>query len=559
MIENLPKQIEIKQLAKFNFGDIEANDDELLFDSVCKTSSILEFVTGKKNIVLGEKGTGKTALFRLIRENKLKFQPKNGYKDIIIPVEDNFQYKNVKSKLLKLIQTDDEDEIFKFQVVWEIFLFRKIATKLNQLDHVLPRDIKEGIELAGKVFNDQGFENLIRSKKTLGVKLYDTPTSILPDFYISSEPVVSEERIREESMERLELDLDKYKTAINQYLIKNQFNVIIIIDRLDEFVSKSSIPIQLQMLEALIAVEREYNRHSNIELKIFLRDDLFKQLSFEGIGYDKVISKKVDLAWTPDKIREFIAKRIYLNYKQIFNLDHLTLHVDQETLEIDTSIDSDSYVRPIFCVRWYRALIKKINPQHYAQKFPRKVNLNDKLNRQIILSIFPRYVEFKNEEGKLIEVDIFDYFANNFNLGTGNTIPRLILIFLKKWLAITTNYYMENPDQMPVKRNEQGCFELVRSGFFERAFEEFKNEIHLNFAKLNPEFESQIKLFKERIGYRYTFRAKELKGLLGITEDEDLYHFCNYLLHIGYLQRTNSTTTIENMKFELPHMFRNIK
>ena len=73
MIENLPKELTINQLQRINFGDIEANDDRLLFDSVCKTASVIEFINGSKNIVLGEKGTGKTALFRLVKDNKLKF------------------------------------------------------------------------------------------------------------------------------------------------------------------------------------------------------------------------------------------------------------------------------------------------------------------------------------------------------------------------------------------------------------------------------------------------------------------------------------------------------
>jgi ABC-type molybdenum transport system ATPase subunit/photorepair protein PhrA len=78
MIENLPKEITSKNLHSFNFGNIEANNDELLFESVCKTSSIIDFLTGKKNIVLGEKGTGKTALFRLLKEEKLRFKNNHG-------------------------------------------------------------------------------------------------------------------------------------------------------------------------------------------------------------------------------------------------------------------------------------------------------------------------------------------------------------------------------------------------------------------------------------------------------------------------------------------------
>ncbi len=559
MIENLPKTLTLNHLQKINFGNIEANDDGLLFDSVCKTAAVTEFINGNKNIVLGEKGTGKTALFRLIKDNKLKFNQNNGYKNIIIPVEDNFQYKSVKNKILSLISTNDDEISFKYQVVWELFFFQKITNKLESLELNLPSSIKKSIKLTNQYLNNSQIDNLIKSKTTFGLKLYDTPTNILPDFYVSNEPVSTEINAKTDAIEKLEIDLDYFKNEINTFLIQNELNFVIIIDRLDEFVSKSEQSIQLEMLDALIAVEREYGRFSNIELKIFLRDDLFKQLSFEGIGYDKVISKKIDLKWTPEKIREFIAKRVYANYINIYNLNSLILSVDKENLEIDTSIDSDNYVRPNFIIRFYRKLIKKINPKHYAQKFPRKVNLNDNLNKQIILSIFPKYVDFKNEEGKIVEMDIFDYFSENFNLGTGNSIPRLILIFLDKVISVAKNYYIENSDQTPFIQSEHQCFEVFKQGFFIEAYSEFKNEIYINFAKLNPDFENMIMLFKEKIGNRYSFRAKELKGLLSVKDDLEIYHFCEYLVHIGFLKRTNSTTSIEDMKFELPIIFRNLK
>lgn len=559
MIENLPKEITLNELQKFNFGNIEANDDQLLFDSVCKTTAITEFLNNEKNIILGEKGTGKTALFRLLKEDKLKFSQTDECKNIIIPIEDNFQYKNIKEKILGQISTENGDSSFRYQIVWELFLFQKIINKIEKLDLPLSHTLKRALDLINKFFNRSLFQDTVGVKKTFGIKLYDTPSTILPDFYFTSEPVLTENNTKIDSFEKLEIDLDHFKNEINQTLTQNGYRVIIIIDRLDEFVSKALQATQLEMLEALIAVEREYGRLSNIELKIFLRDDLFKQLSFEGIGYDKVISKKIDLKWTPEKIREFIAKRIYANYRSIFKLNTLYLWVDRETLEIDTSIDTDNYIRPHIVIRGYRRILKWINPKHYAQKFPRKVNLNDSMNKQIILSIFPRYVDFKNEEGRIVEIDIFDYFSENFNLGTGNSIPRLLLIFLDKAFSVAKNYYIENSDQTPIKQTEHQCFEIFKNGFFNKAYSEFKADIYINFAKLNPEFERTILLFKEKIGNRYSFRAKELKGLLNIKEDLEIYHFCEYLLHIGFLKRTNSSASIEEMKFEIPTIFRNIR
>jgi hypothetical protein len=470
MIENLPKEITYKNLHSFDFGDIEANNDELLFQSVCKTTSIIDFLTGKKNIVLGEKGTGKTALFRLLKEEKLKFQNHHGYKNLIIPIDDNFQYKNLKGKILKLVQTESDEDVFKYQIVWELFLFFKITQKLETLNITLPNTIKNAIKLTNSTFGKNGLDSFLRTKKTFGIKLYDTPTSILPDLYYTSEPVVQEENIKENSADQLEIDLDFYKKEINNFLIENNLNIVILIDRLDEFVSRSSIETQKELLEALIVVEREYGNYSNIELKLFLRDDLFHQLSFDGIGYDKVIAKKTDLKWTPENIREFIAKRLIYNIKHIFKLEQIKVSIAQENLEIDTSIDTDNYIKPAIHIRLYRKAMKKLNKAHYEQKFPRKVNLDDNLNKEIILSFFPKYVSFKNENGKIEKVEIFDYLSNNFNLGTGNSIPRLVLIFLDKIFNRISEYYLKNRDEMPIKISESNCFELVKEGFFIQAF-----------------------------------------------------------------------------------------
>jgi len=557
MFTNLPEQITIENIQQFNFGNIEANDDRLLFDSVCKTSSILEFINGTKNIVLGEKGTGKTALYRLIKEGKLEFTPKDNNKNIIIPVEDNFHYKNIKSKLLKLISTDIDDEIYKYQIIWELFLYQKIINKIKSTGYDLPINLLNSFNLCKKLFNSDPNESLISFKKTFGIRFQEITTTVCPEVFFSTEPVENNNsKIQQDSREKLEIKIDEFKENVNSFLKKHNLNLIIIIDRLDEFVSQTARKTQLNMLEALISLERENNRYSNIELKIFLRDDLFKQLEFDGIGYDKVITKKVDLIWDNEAIRQFIALRIFSNYKKVFNIQKLMYDEATYQLEVITSDDIDNYKKPQFYKRIYRQLIKKINSQHYEQRFPRRVSFSDDICKNIILTMFPKYVEHFNSEGKMEDIDIFLFFSTHFNLGTGNSIPRLILIFLEKWLSTVSNYYFLNPDQSVIKQNDKNCFEIVKHGFFEKAYSDFKEDIFISFAKLNPEFEKQILLLRERIGKRYSFKAKELKGLLSIKEDNELYHFCNYLLHIGYLKRTNNTTTIEDMKFEIPILFR---
>jgi hypothetical protein len=243
----------------------------------------------------------------------------------------------------------------------------------------------------------------------------------------------------------------------------------------------------------------------------------------------------------------------------VFGVDHLSVSVDRENLEIDTSLDNQINKKPGFWGKLHRKFVSKFSPHRYNQKFPRQVSLDDDINKQLILTIMPSHVCYKNVDGVIETVPIFDFFSKNFNLGTGNSIPRLILIFLEKIISVTINYYLKNRDQLPVEQTSNKNFELIKEGFFEEAYNLFKEDIYINFSKLNPEFEREILLFKEKIGNKYSFRAKDLKNIINITNDEQLYHFCNYMLHIGFFQRTNSVSSIENMKFELPIMFRIVK
>lgn len=232
MIINLPEKITLEDLQKFEFGNIEANDDDLLFDSVCKTASIIEFQNGKKNIVLGEKGTGKTAIFRLLKEKKIAFKDNHGYKNIIISIDDNFQYKNIKGKVLKLIQTDVEEIDFKYQVVWELFLFYRCLEKLKSLNISLPSSLIDAIRLTSNIFSKNGIDDFLKSKKTIGIKLYDTATNILPDLYFTSEPISEslDVNLKEKSVEKLEIDIDFYKSELNQFLIEQNLNFVVLID-----------------------------------------------------------------------------------------------------------------------------------------------------------------------------------------------------------------------------------------------------------------------------------------------------------------------------------------
>ena len=63
MINPLPNKISSFILDEFTFGEVEPQEDLLLLPCFCKTQPIKHFLGSNKTILLGGKGTGKTALF----------------------------------------------------------------------------------------------------------------------------------------------------------------------------------------------------------------------------------------------------------------------------------------------------------------------------------------------------------------------------------------------------------------------------------------------------------------------------------------------------------------
>ena len=63
MLLNIPEEIDALRLKDFDFGSVDASNDELLKTCFCRTEPINEFLTGRYNILLGAKGVGKSAVF----------------------------------------------------------------------------------------------------------------------------------------------------------------------------------------------------------------------------------------------------------------------------------------------------------------------------------------------------------------------------------------------------------------------------------------------------------------------------------------------------------------
>jgi hypothetical protein len=462
LFTNLPKELSIEKLSLFTFGDPEAKEDPLLNDCVCNIKPVHEFLQSSgKSIVLGERGSGKTALFRLITEGNLRFRNEGKLKQIYIPIDEDLEYFGLTDFLNKSVKDSTGKATEKFRIAWELFILNRVIAELRSkfknnsevesIENEFAKSI--GLEVVSKL---SFLELLKKTKKTFGVKLENGHTGfVTPNFYTSIEPT-NNSLTDVPTDASLMLDTVSVKKKIREFLKNNKAVVFVLIDKLDEFVANSEYVMQKTNLQSLLETQRSYQAFSEIKIKLFLRTDLFKRLDFESLGYDKISSKTVELKWSEADIRQFIAKRILHNLSAVFDrkkfgimLDDKKLYVDQEYLKKGSEIDiaytdkRDNYFYKVkkWLIEFQIARKLKKRDKYDA----RKTDLMAALHRMVITLFFPDDVTHFNKRKKKESADIFEFLNTHLSLASGGTTPRIVLMYFQICLEHTREYYRVNP------------------------------------------------------------------------------------------------------------------
>ena len=112
MIVNLPEQLDTQLIGTFSFGNADAKRDEIISNNAYVTciSALSMIRTGNYNLIVGERGTGKSAIFKLFKDNQISFITKTGLKDYCIFIESDFELSSFKKTILTKIKTGDNSK-----------------------------------------------------------------------------------------------------------------------------------------------------------------------------------------------------------------------------------------------------------------------------------------------------------------------------------------------------------------------------------------------------------------------------------------------------------------
>lgn len=322
-------------LNTLDWGNPVAEDDDLSRYFV-KIGTFDELTSDKVDLVLGTKGSGKTALLKFLLDVGEELEDLQGIK--LLPAV-NLKEDSVFKRFKKEDGTFTEQE---YSELWKIFFITLLWSRLKgeaqkdrrvaQLGNAL---LKAGIPIDAKSDRDllEGFmkwvERLPRAKKIMLTPV-PTPQGItlpLPTM------IEFEDRAEKETPTQvgdISLDYSEVFQAFDEILEGLGYRTWILVDRLDD-VFLADPETEVNALRGLLHAFKDFSGYKNFRIKLFLRDDIYDKITHRGFrGLTHVASRASSpIEWTKEKMLDLVYQRIMNNQPVVQGLGLATI-LDRE-------------------------------------------------------------------------------------------------------------------------------------------------------------------------------------------------------------------------------------
>lgn len=276
-------------------GDTTAeNDKAMLSEAFLETADFRTLIeSDDRTIVVGRRGTGKSALFYQLTKHwskdkkiiTLNFSPDDtqiiGFRSILKPFSTSFTLARATTKLL-----------------WRYALLMEIATRISS-----------HYKLSSQINKNSGLQPHIERWKLVKGDILRKCRIIAKEHLDPEAPEASIGDLQ------FNLELSMVEECILKILLLSDVKIVILMDKLDEGYEPD--PIGIGIIAGLAYASIELNQKSEkIRPIVFLRDNIFRSLSKEDPDYSRNIEGEViRLHWDWAQLLTLTTKRMRLFFK----------------------------------------------------------------------------------------------------------------------------------------------------------------------------------------------------------------------------------------------------
>lgn len=367
-------------LKNMNIGNgVTEQEAEHIQQFFVETDQWRRILKGEYDIIFGQKGSGKSALFSFLNEKEYEMIDQG----IIVLTASNVRGDNVFSKL----KDNPIPSPKQFESLWKLYILATIAGKMKSygaIDNKL-KALIVALEQAGLIPRDLTLDSIFSAviKKILRRALKD-PEAVEYTISLSETGVpsaISRKTTygKDSQDDEIDIPIDNLLSIINDSLKSEGMTCWVAFDRLDAAFDDNE-ELEGNALTALFKAYNGMQKFDNIKLKIFVRDDIWDKIVSRGFREASHIVKHTTISWDKDGLLDLLLRRM---------------------------LNNDSLIKDF-----------SINIHELLSSADKK--------RELFYSIFPDKVETGPKKPATL-----DWIVSRLSDGKKNAMPRNLIIFAK--------------------------------------------------------------------------------------------------------------------------------
>lgn len=305
--------VQIKEILRtLDIGNSVAEFDQSLEKYFIENEAFVALIHDRADIIAGDKGTGKTAVYRILQK---RYGSIKELKGIEVIAGFNPTGNPVFQKLVHHEQLTEA----QYSSIWKAYLLSLVG---NWALEIVGEEKSEKFEKLDKLLLDTGLRSAddkpltIFSKLTNLIQRVFTPRSAEVEMTLSETgvPIITPRlnfgsETPEDKLSK-EVPHESALSLLNECLEELDTTTWIALDRLDE--AFQGFPdIEIPALRALLRTYLDLLEFERIKLKLFVRRDLFRRIIGSGfVNLTHLNARKKEILWDEADLLNLLARRI---------------------------------------------------------------------------------------------------------------------------------------------------------------------------------------------------------------------------------------------------------